>query len=185
MLNIFESLCNQSVKDKVSEAMPVLPPQPDNQRNRAFALMSEIKDRFNDIEITEDAVWSFLLHSREHDFTGSRKQFTDLDWSVVAARFHSCRDNTTCFQQLVDAIKTQGSCRVYKETEQGSHKKVFEGIFDKSLWDRAEKYAHRTGFNVWILAYGTKKVFTPPIEVSRMADNAPPITEAEALEMSK
>lgn len=190
MLNIFENLCQNPIQEKMSEPIETLPKvtAPEDagvQRRRSFALFSELKGRFEEVDISENAFWCYMLQFRGQQFTGSRKQLADRDWTVIAARLHSARDNTSCFSQLVDEIKTKGSCRVYRINPDFSQERIFTGIFEKSLWERAEKYADKTGVNVLIVAYGSQKIFTPPVNSSRMSEGSPPITESEVLEMSK
>ena len=148
-------------------------------RRYSFALFSEMKSQLADVGITADAFWCYMLHFRSHKFSESRKQFTTQDWAVVAARLLCLKGNEMSFTQFIEEIKQKGNCRVYRVNPDFSKKRLFDGVFDKSLFNRAKRYANATGVNIEINAYGHSEVVTPDIENSRMHEGSPPISDCQ------
>ena len=89
------------------------------------------------------------------------------------------KGNEMSFTQFIEEIKQKGNCRVYRVNPDFSKKRLFDGVFDKSLFNRAKRYANATGVNIEINAYGHSEVVTPDIENSRMHEGSPPISDCQ------
>jgi len=158
---------------------PAAPPQSECddddglKRRHCFAIVKTLKIRLNCKGITENGFWCWALGSQGKEVIGSRSQFHVLDWTVLAARLETAQQHTHMFTALCEQIHTQGNCRVYRINPDLSEKKVFEGLFDKAVYERCQQHATATGCTVRLHAYGECEAFYP--EQIKLDPNTPPI----------
>ena len=100
--------------------------------------------------ISRDVVlcWS-LAHCRKNPLDG-RKTIVDVDWKHI--------NNLEVNDELIETIKKQSGCRVYQVIPNGTpeetKKKVFEGLFEFNIIDRALRFAEKSKHDLEIHAYG-------------------------------
>lgn len=158
-------------------APAALPKDDDNGRKQrqCFAIVKKLKYRFVKNGISENAFWCWALGTQGKDVIGSRNQFEVFDWTFIAARLEAAQKHPHMFDALCEQIQQQGSCRVYRINPDLSEKKVYTGIFDKSVYERCQRHADATGCTVRLHAYGECESFDPA-EIT-LDPNTPPILD--------
>ena len=170
----------------------ITPPQPEMQqvnvpaahpdddglkRRQCFAIVKAFKMRFVRQGISENAFWCWALATRDRDVLGSRSEMSTLDWTILAARLQTAHNDSAMFDNLCQEIIKQANCRVYRINADLSEKKVYDGIFEKSVYERCQRHADATGCTVKLHAYGACDAFEPTAR--KLDENTPPIIETE------
>lgn len=145
---------------------PAAPPaivQDDGRKKReqCFIIMRQFKNRLAQNGITENAFWCWALATRELPFTGSRSQLSALDWTILAARLQTAQQNPHMFNVLCKTIHKQADCRVYRINTDLTETQIHTGVFDKSVFERCQRHADRTGCVVRCHMFGERQMFEP------------------------
>jgi hypothetical protein len=143
------------------------------KRKQCFAIVRDLKPRFIQQGISENAFWCWALATRDLSFVGSRSEMSTLDWTILSARLATAQQNKQMFSVLCDEIQKQADCRVYRINADLSETKVYHAVFDKSVYERCQRHAEATGCTVRCHAYGACETFEPA--VSLLDPLAPPI----------
>lgn len=149
------------------QQQPTRPPIPNNdtddglKKRQCFAIMNKLKFQFNCNGISENAFWCWALKSQGKDANGSRAQLEVVDWTILAARLHAAQQNTALFDVLCQGIKKEAHCQVYRINPDASEKRIFTGIFEKSVFQRCQTHANATQCVVRCHAYGQIENFKP------------------------
>lgn len=74
----------------------------DHARRQAFALVSQLKSRFNQRGISESDLWDAI----KSDFgVSSRKQIGELGWTLLSARLQAAQRHSRLFDSFCRKIK--------------------------------------------------------------------------------
>lgn len=178
MLNIFKN--PPQPKPITQQDTPAALPQTDCDDNgvkqrQCFAIVRALKIRFVQKGISENALWCWALAAQGKDVIGSRSQFEVVDWTHLAARLHTAQQHPHMFEALCEQIHKQGNCRVYRINPDQSEVKVYDYIFEKSVYQRCQRHADATGCTVRLHAYGDSESFEPTKR--KLDPNTPPIRD--------
>lgn len=153
-----------------------IPTEHDRQKQRqCFAIVGDLKIRFATAGISENAFWCWALGAQGKDVIGSRAQFEVVDYTILAARLQTAQQHPHMFESLCVEIHKQGNCRVYRINTDLSETKVYDAIFEKTVYERCQRHADATGCTVRLHAYGKCEAFEPA-EI-KLDPNTPPTTE--------
>lgn len=178
MLNNFVSLPHPETQQVTPAAHPHADCDDNGlKRRQCFAIVKALKIRLNCAGITENGFWCWALGSQGKEVIGSRSQFHVLDWTLLSARLDTAQKHAHMFESLCEQIHKQGNCRVYRINPDLSEKKVYDGLFEKSVYERCQRHADATGCTVRLHAYGDCESFDPA-EMT-LDPNTPPISERE------
>lgn len=170
----FVSLLQPNAQQVQPPAAPNVSSDDDGKkRKQCFAILAKLKQRFVNAGISENAFWCWALAQRDISFLGSRMAMSTLDWTILAARLHTAQRHAAMFDALCEQIHKQGNCRVYRINADLSEQKVFDGLFEKSVYDRAGRHANATGCVVRVHAYNVVETFNP--KDLKLDPNTPPI----------
>ena len=145
------------------------------KRRQCFVIVSTLKYRFVQKGISENGFWCWALGTQGKNVIGSRSQFEEYDWTFIAARLAAAQDNVKLFDALCEQIHQQGNCRVYRINSDLSEIKVYDGLFEKSVYERCQPHADKTGCTVRLHAYSECESFEP--KDRKLDQNTPPISD--------
>lgn len=131
------------------------------KQRQSFAIVKALKNRFACNGISENEFWCWALAAQGKDVIGSRSQFEVLDWTLIAARLETAQRHKHMFEALCEQIHKQGNCRVYRINADLTEIKVYDGLFNKNIYERAQRHADATGCTVRLHAYGECESFEP------------------------
>lgn len=131
------------------------------KRRQCFAIVAKLESGFKQAGISNNAFWCWALATRDLPPYSSRSEMSTRDWTHLAARLQTAQQNHDMFNALVKLIKKQADCRVVRRNPDYSHKKVFHGLFEKKIIERAAEYADLTGCIIYLFAYGECEIFEP------------------------
>lgn len=152
----------QPIPQQVPPAAQPEPCDDGGQKQRqCFAIVKTLKVRLHCKGITENAFWCWALGTQGKDVIGSRAQFEVVDYTILAARLHTAQQHKHMFDALCEQIHKQGNCRVYRINPDLSERKVYDYIFDKSVYERCQRHAEATGCMVRLHVYGQCEAFEP------------------------
>ena len=142
-------------------------------QNQAFAIVNSLQSRLQAVGLSVASLWQWALQMFN---VSSRKELTERQWAILAARLFAAQHNLHLFKHLCDTIRDAVStCRVYRLDSEGVRKKVYDGVVPDDVVKRCEKHADETGCVVHLHNADGKdglRVFTP---VKKDGSNMPPI----------
>lgn len=160
---------------QVTPAAPLEFTDADLKKRQCFAIVKKLKRRFHLAGISENAFWCWSLGTQGLEVIGSRSQFEERNWTLLAARLDAAEKHPQLFEALCKQIKQQGNCRVYRINPDLSEIKVYDDVFEKSVYERSQRHADRTGCTVRLHAFGECESFEPA--EMQHDPNTPPITD--------
>ena len=114
-----------------------------NQMKTSFAIINSLKPQLTTAGLTEESVWEWV--KSEYDVQ-SRSELNEESWAIVSARLSAAQRDQQLFSVLCEAVKSAvGTCRVYRVYNNGTFRKVYDGIITEGIQERCQQYADATG----------------------------------------
>ena len=114
-----------------------------NAQRSMFGIMNVLKPELETVGLNEDHVWEWV--KGEHGVS-SRSELDEQQLAIVSARLSAATRDQKLFLVLCEAVRTAvGTCRVYRGFNDGTFKKVYEGVITENIKERCQRYADKTG----------------------------------------
>ena len=117
-------------------------------QKQAFAIVRTLESRLQSADLSESALWQWVLDSHKVD---SRKELTERQWVVLSARLFAAQRNSVLFDTLCDNIRKSVNatlCRVYRRQTNGKFVRVYNGVVTDDITYRCQKHADIAGCDV-------------------------------------
>ena len=113
---------------------------------RCYAILNRMKPDLETNGLSSDAVWDYVRSTNEVD---SRTELTQKQWAITAARLSAAQQDNILFTNFCNEVRGEVHiCRVYRYLQDGSRKKVYDGVVTDDIDARCQKHADATGCNV-------------------------------------
>ena len=117
-------------------------------REQAFAIVNSLGSALSTHGLSDAVLWDYVKRSHKVE---SRSELSERDWVVLAARLFAvqkslAQGNKNLLCRLVSEIRaTLGTCRVFRGFNNGTFKKVYEGVIIENIKERCQRDADATG----------------------------------------
>lgn len=126
-------------------AIPEVETDNDIHRRQAFSIVKNLTPKLKKAGLSDKALWTYFLSAHQ---VCSRKDLTEKDWVVIAARLSAAERDSTLFGFMVKDIKSVITCRAYRIHNDGTFKKVYDGIITEDIEERCQNHADASGCTV-------------------------------------
>ena len=114
-----------------------------NAQRSMFGIMNILKPELATVGLNEEHVWKWV--KSEYDVT-SRSELDEQQLAIVSARLSAATRDHQLFLVLCEAVRTAvGTYRVFRGFNDGTFKKVHEGVITENIKERCQRYADATG----------------------------------------
>ena len=114
-----------------------------NAQRSMFGIMNILKPELATVGLNEEHVWKWV--TGEHGVS-SRSELDEQQLAIVSARLSAATRDHQLFLVLCEAVRTAvGTYRVFRGFNDGTFKKVHEGVITENIKERCQRYADATG----------------------------------------
>ena len=114
-----------------------------NAQRSMFGIMNVIRPELETVGLNEEHVWEWV--KGEHGVS-SRSELDEQQLAIVSARLSAATRDHQLFLALCDAVRASvGTYRVFRGYNDGTFKKVYEGVITDGIQERCQRYADATG----------------------------------------